>query len=320
MAYTAQPTGVLATLVDWVQRWANEPRFAAKYPSHVLYPLIQENYRMTFSEVIRLTGMPVYATFTFTITDGTTETLLPYNVGQVERIYEADPNSGLALYEIYSFSRRSPAGGLVGIEGNTLKWRPKWTGGTRTLTVEYVPNGDVDLAFGTQSSPATKSSSTTLVLTTTPSEGYFDRRPNAYVGSYVRLLSAGDAEYPDGYTFFPIQERVITAYDPDNANGPTITVSPAFDFDPSDQEFTSLSYEIVPDGMKPLLHVVAWRTVMTILSMEGNAKRKALAQEEYATHFRDIKMRLANLDATRGNGRFEYDTAIALTDLWGVLV
>lgn len=205
-----------------------------------------------------------------------------------------------------------------------IRWAPVWQGGTREITVEYVPNGETNLAYGTATTSDVDS--TTLVLDTTPNEGYFDKRPNVYVGAWVRLLGAGSSltELPAGYAFFPTQERLIKSYDPDNEDGPKITVESAFDFDPSSglhngaSGFTDIRYEIVPDGMQQMTPVIAWRTIMTLHRIEGNTKRLNLAREEYAAKFRDIKMTVASLDSERGS-RFEHDTYLYLNDLWALM-
>lgn len=326
MAYDSRPTGVLATLVDNIHEWSNESKVKAKYTPSKLYPLIQANWKEVFSEILRMSDNSFVAEHSFTMTNNDTTTLLPANVGVIERIIKKNATTGNYDYEIYNRSRRNPGAPVFRLEGNVLRWIPKWTYGSETLVMEYSPNGETQIAYGTATTA--RCSDTVVELSTSPTDGYFDPRPYAYVGAWIRVLGAGSSlnEIPDGYSFFPTQERIIKSYvTADSVNDkPVVTVEPAFDFDLSSGDhnasagFTDIRYEIVPEGLQALTPVIAWRTIMTIHRMEGNTKRKLLAQEEFASKFRDVKMTVANLNPSRDN-RWEHDTKYQLRDLWAVL-
>lgn len=324
MAYDAEPVGVLATLVDRIHTWSNEPTIQAKYPASKLYPIIRSHYGEVFSELMRMSDNQYWVRFDVSVVDGDTHVLLPSNVGTIERIVERDSVTGLPRTEFYNRGRRHVAGPGFQHEGNFLRWSPTWVGGAKTLTIEYQPSGETHVGYGTAATAS--SSQSALVLSTSPTEGYFDRRPGAYLGLWLRVLGAGTTltENPSGYSFFPIQERVIRAYDENAAAGPQVTVEPQFDFDLSSAAhnassgFTNLRYEIVPSGLAKLTDVIAWRTVMTLHSVSGNSKLRNLAQQEYANKYRDLKMAVANVNNITGN-RFEHDARPDLTDFWALL-
>lgn len=316
MAYTARPVGVLATLVEQTLTWANEPRISSKYPDYRLYPLLKANYKELIGELVRLTDSPYTVRFTLSVSNGTDAYMVPPNIGHILRICEIDTTTGLASADYYNASKKRVGGPFFVLERNTIRFIPSWTAGTRTITIEYVPNGTVDLAYGTITGPTSSSdySTTTFTLSTSPTEGYFDKRPNAYLGSVIRVLSA--SSNPSGYTFFPVQERTISAYTPNLAAGPKVTVTPAFDFTMASQ--SSLAYEIIPEGLDELTSVLSLRTAITLQRLEGNAKRADELQKEYLSKMREMRLSAASTDMIRGN-RFEHEVGIGDSDFptWG---
>lgn len=318
MAWEAQPVGQLATLIDLVQTLANEPRLNAKFPGYRLYPLLRANYREILNEILRLSDTPFVVQFDIAVSNGTNNYMLPPNVGTLLRLFEKDTNTGLAKAEYWNYSKKNSSGPFFKVAGNMLQFIPNWTGGTVTLTIEYIPNGNCHLAFGTINPTSGGFSTTTAKLSTSPDEGYFDRAPNAYLGSWYRLLTA--SHNPSGYSFWPTQERIVTGYTSSGSNTPKITVSPAFDFDPSAvTSITSVTYEVVPDGFSSITPTLALRTAMMLHRMEGNVKRASEMQKEYISKMRDVRLAVSSIDAIRGN-RFEHDTTIGydLSDLWTV--
>ena len=311
MSYTAQPTGVLASLVDRIQFYANEPATSNKWSAYNLYRAIKANYKELIGEIYRLSQNRPVVQYTITASASTPLHVLPANVGVIERIMEIDDATLLPARTVYSRSRDNFGGPVFRLEGNILRWLPKWVGEDVTLVIEYAPNGDLDLATGSVAYNAAGNSASTLALTTAPTDGYFDRRPYVFRGNRLRLLSGAT---PSGYAFFPIQDRLVGDYDP---SVPKLTVVGDFDFNPTSLGSGTITYEVVPEHLEPLSEALAFRTAKQIHAVEGAAKKAELLLAEYNNKMRDIRLAITSLDAQRGD-RYEHDT-YNLRDLWGAL-
>lgn len=320
MAYTAQPIGLLANLAQYSLDWANEPRLNAKYPTHRLYPIIKACYKEIISELNRISDYSYWGAYEISTVNGTDEFVLPNNFGQIQRIVEINTATGLPKYELWSRARLNPLGPTFRIEGNILRWLPKWTAGAKTLQIDYTISGDADMMFSTGLDTSVSGNTTTVFIPDlTPSEGYFDERPGALVGSWLRLISNGSNAMPTNYHVWPLQERLIKTSSHTGTDGFTITIEPAFDFNPASLGGSppTVTYEIVPDGYSAMMHVVALRVAVMLHRIEGNTKRAANLQAEYISKMREIKLSVSN-HMDREN-RFEHDTHFQLQDLWAIL-
>lgn len=112
-----------------------------------------------------------------------------------------------------------------------------------------VPSGDVCLHKGT----GTVVSPTVITLAATPTLGLLDRRPNAYAGQVLRLLSAGRSW----------QEGVIASYDHTTRR---VTMHTAFVQGANDlpADAASVDYEIAPVGNRAVWDTVGWKVCMMI--------------------------------------------------------
>jgi len=323
MATTVQPTGQLNQVFSYTRQWANEPAINAKYTDDKLYPVVRANYRELLGEMLRLSDIPFVVQYSFAVTNDTNTYLMPPNIGTIYRLGIIDPVTGRFSVELFNMSRKNPFGSQFQFDGTNLTFNPIWTGGSVTMTLEYIQNGDVEMCLVTQANPGavTGNDASHLVLFETaglvPTVGYFDYRPNAYYGSMVRLLGA--SHNPTGYKFWPTQTRPIINYTPTYTTGPRIEVRPVFDFNPATvPSITSLTYEIVPEGLGAVTPVLGLRSAIFLHRTEGNLKRVSLLTDEYKQKLRDIRLGIANMDAIRG-GHWESDATYRIEDLWNIL-
>lgn len=293
MAYTAQPAGFLADTVQRIYDYANEPSENPKWSTDKLFPLIRGSYARCMQDVNGLGQNPIVVRFDLTTTATQRTYLLPPNVGQILAFGKVDDVSGEFYERIIPNSRLNPCGAGVTFEGPIVRFEPNW-GVAETLRVLYIPNGDCALHLGTCAEADT--TTTSVKINIAPSEGYFDRRPNAYLGSVLRLLSAtvsSVAAYPSGYTYYPIQERVITGM---VATSLLATVDTAFDFDPSTAITGSAihTYEIVPFMGDMFQEAIAWDTAAII---HGTEKRYNDKKDALANRLNQMRMIRSNLSA-----------------------
>lgn len=308
MAYTALPVGQLATLCAQIRAAANEASYTNKYTDSKLYPLIRANYSELMREIYRLSPSKPICTFSFDAAPGTDTVILPSNVSTVERIFNRNTDTNLPQQLIWSRSHDHTMGPGFRLEGNLLRWLPKLQGVTVPLIMEYTPNGEVDIATGSIAGNTSGNSATTLVLDSTPDEGYFERRLTAFVGNWVRLIGA--ASNPSGYSFVPVSERLVSSYD---GTVPKVTVENAFDWNPTSVGASLVTYEIVPTNFAAVIPLLAFRTAYQIHNIEGNMKRAALLKEEYQAKMRDVRLAISSLNPR--DDRWEHDT-YNLQDLW----
>lgn len=185
----------------------------------------------TISRAMGSSDVPIICQMTLNMVTFQQYYELPPNVQTIIRIGKYDPNGFLQLDSIPR-SRFSPGGPCWSVEGRLLSILP-FPIINDTFVVEYIPSGDVGVHYGTDAAVA--SDNKTLIMSNSPVLGFVDRRPNAYVGSILRIL-------PDSG---PVQERVITAHSVITTAG-TVTVREAFS--PSLANTSNVKYEIAPLG------------------------------------------------------------------------
>lgn len=286
MAYTAQPVGFLASVVARARVYTDEPSFAAKYPTDILYPIIESAWDRAMREANAVADNAIVVRYSLAIDPDTAVYYLPPTVGQVLRFGKAR-DTGLNPDWIIPRSRLNPAGGGIIFEGPNVRFEPRPTT-SETLTIEYIPNGHCTLHSSTVTEAAF-TSTTSFTLDNTPDEGYFDRRPNAYLGAVWRLLSGPT---PAGRSYCPVQERVITGY---NSSTGAVT----FDV-PLDVSFSGTSgnyvYEVVPLESPFFLDAVAWDVATTIHGIGDNGSKAKFSEFRYMQQMRLIRLSLGKIN------------------------
>jgi len=301
MSYTAQPVGFLAETIQRIYDYANEPSDNPKWTSDKLFNLIRGSWARAMNDVNTLGKDPIVVRYDIPVTNSQKTYLLPCNVGQILSFGKVEPQTGEFYEVVLPRSRLNPCGGGVLFEGNLVRFEPSWPS-SETLRILYIPSGDFVCHLGTFAASDTGVSATKFPISLTPTEGYFDRRPNGYIGSVVRLLSCVDgsnnAVNPSGYGYFPIQERPIVS-----VAGTTrlATVDPAFDFDPASLTGGTITYEIVPFLGQLFQEAVAWDVAAIIHGTEGRPNDKRDAWNNKAQQMRTIRSNLSGYNARTGS-------------------
>jgi hypothetical protein len=201
---------------------------------------------------------PIIHRFTISLQPGMEYYQLPPSVHTVLRVCIIN-TEGVVTADYRPFSDLHPTGPNWVLEGNVLAVRPFPTQAF-DVTLWFVPTGDSAAHYSkNQTGVQVGSDNRTLMLASSPTLGFVDRRINAYVGQVLRV-------YRNGL----VQERVIAEHD---AAAGTVKVRVPFAPDWSSQP---VSYEIAPILDEALMEAIA---VMTAIRMGTASKISATHQE-----------------------------------------
>jgi len=294
MAYAAQPEGFLAWVTTQIRTLAEEPSVDRKWTNEKLWPLIVDCWQRVMEDVNAIATNPLVVDYSFT--PSSDRIMLPCNVGQVIAIGEQSPFGG--VYEsVVPRGHFNPCNSGVIFEGFSMRFEPHLVSATTSMVLRYIPNGFCPLHRGVTAS--TTMTANSLRLSTSPEEGYFDGRPNAYLGSVVRLLRSASGNPPTGYLAWPIQERIVTGYDVKTA---TAVVDPPFDVDFSaGGGMGNLHYEVVPMFGDIFKNLVAWGVVSEIHTANGSFDRERAAHQRYQMQLRTVLNSLRAYNSRSGS-------------------
>ena len=275
---TGYSDSFLSRAIAKVRTWIDEPAINAKYTDTEILEQLELSYISVVAEKNRNSQTPAIAKIIVTLTAGTTEYILPYTVGSIEAIYQAEAYGGKLFYE--SRSQYNPFGRRLWVEGNVIKLQDTgMLGFGDEITVEYIPSGTARLHHGTCT---LGSDGTTATFGATPNVGTLDTHHNAYTGCVFRLLNVDGTTVTGNY----MQERPITEYD----NTTRIaTFSPVLS-PVATTDNGSIYYEIAPAIHKGLDLVVAIHSAYTIAAMEGNRKRAGTILTAYREQIRNVRL------------------------------
>lgn len=291
--------GILSRAINWCYLWADEPQVRAKYKPSTVSRMLSNGLDQALLDLYNSAQYPPRAAFNVTLVADQERYMLPGNIQQIHRVACIDTDSGLIRWEIIPRQFRDLCGPNILFEGFT-SFRiipiPQVSGDI--ITIEYTAGGPVPLhqnalisrLSGTaRITSASNVSTCYLMQKETPwLLGNFDRRANAFIGCTLRLLGTHNDVGAAGLDFFPVQERVITAYDihGDATAKLEVSCSPSFD---SAISFTTLGDEVVyaghPDGTSWLVYEVlpnvdagvmthaVINTALDLCSIEGNEKK-----------------------------------------------
>ena len=303
--------GFLTRTLSRIRLFTDEPSINAKYTDDNLLDLIESSWADILQELNRNSSAPIVVRHDVSVStdatlDGNTH-LLPPTVGQVLRLSKVCSTTGRVEWEMMPRSRWNPAGHGIIVEGNTIQFTPYWDRGSYTLRLTYIPKGDLRLHEGTFDNSGdvaitndTDANQAEVILASSPGTGTLDIRPNAYAGSVLRILGDVGGSPTADY----VQERIIRSYD---VTTRTATVAPALTYVPSG---TTVPYEIAPLLGQALDIVVALDVAAQVIGIEGDAKRAASTERQYARKMRTLRLNAANLEAIVGQ-RFQHDTTHA---------
>ena len=236
---------MIKTFCEKVRHYLDDPDIDAKFDdSYLVRYFMSSAMTDVISRVSMMSDAQVLAQIDLTVADGTQFYTLPPAVRQVIRIGTKDGNGNFIddFRPRNEFHRFGPGWSL---EGNTIAFRPT-PESTTTYSILYVPSGDVQAHYGTGAaagSLVTSGGTSTFTYGATPTIGSADKRPNAYVGCYLRLLGSTktDELIVSSHT---VATRVVTTR--------TVSTNVTGTFD----------YEFVPFLLEPVLDAVALSAAM----------------------------------------------------------
>lgn len=287
--------GFLSECVSLVRKATDEPSITPKYTDADIIEYIHSAFDQVTSALNIDTDHPVLVRYDIAVVNGTQEYLLPSNVGEIWRIARIDTTTQLPIWELWPSNEFTFSGYGFTVEGNILRFgTPQVV--TQTLQVLYVPGGEVSLHTAT--SPG-GGSSATIILDSTPTEGTYDARPNAYAGHSVRTLAGTGLG----------QERIAAS-----SSGTTVTVRPAWGTTPDN----TTVYELIPQYSRLIKHVVVLYAAMDILGNEAKSQRRAELEKQLQrkmTALRNTIGKKVNRFGSRGPGVDTIDNQ----DLWPLI-
>jgi hypothetical protein len=309
----ATTTGQIARAIQRVRQMVDDPETNAKFSDATIVQLLSESWSEVIGDLFAASDHPPLSRFTLTPVASQQYYYLPSSVGEILRVAERDGTTGLVKTEITPRNELSPWGPGIRFHGpHRVELTPIPTADWRVDSWEvlYIPNGDVSLVAGTTAALDSNSTSTAIRLNLSSSTyGTPDQRPNAYVGCYIALVAASDL--PAGYSQFPIQERIISAYDV--ATG-TVTVDVPFDFDiGSVLAGDTVNYEIFPFEAPIVWRVIATYTARNIAGFENKTGRFKTLNQMYAEAKRACILRWTNFQTRNSQG---FDVRTVDNDLY----
>jgi hypothetical protein len=286
----------LQSVLDDTRLYIDEPAINAKYSDTQILRIMQSIWATLLADLNRNSSAPVILRHSFSVTSGTEFVLLPPTISQILRIVSYDTNNAVQS-DLIPRSMWNGAGPGFTIEGNTLRFTPKWTGADTTFHIHYIPSGSVSYHSGTASTitNSTTADTCTVILAATPTLGSLDNRPNSYGGCIFRVLTATTHNF--------VQDRIIRSYD---VTTRTVTLYPSFETDLLPGGAT-VTYEIVPLLANIFDNLIALAICRHIAAIEGDNGRLKTLTQLYAEQMRSNRLGAANVQSII-DSRFETDT------------
>jgi hypothetical protein len=311
----------IKTVIARIRGYLDDPDFDAKYTDqflvkHVVMPCLVD----VWSRVSLSADNPVMLDFNLTFVENQECYVLPPCVGEIHEIVQytgldgRQLSNGLITDDLRPSHPQSRTGPVWMIEGNMICFRPfpqnLDSGGNTNLTwtVRYTTNGDMMPFYSGLSAYGSLDNTNKTTFTfsaNTPELGLIDTRPSAYVGQFLRLLSTNDPNLPVGRRQDVVEERVITAYDP---NTRTVTVARPFTVGGNATGYpvsptSSFLYEICPPQSQGMVEAIAIAAALKLGAWRkiSQAQNQLLTQQ-YRSAIKTIGDNLANMNLRTGKG------------------
>lgn len=244
----------IRTIIERVRSLLDEPDINAKNSdSFILNHYVGPAIAHVMARCNLTSSTRVFLNYDFEITEDRNY-VLPPCISTIIALYLLEEEGGLATDIVTPRSRWHAAGPVFQVDGNpgslTLGLTDDSISDTWARLV-YVPSGDTPLHLGS-GTLAHSTAYSEVTLASTPTIGMVDRRPNAYAGSYLRIIP----------TSGPIEERLITRSYWTGSAWKVRTVLPCT------TTAGSVTYEIAPAGHAPL-----WNAIAAFVALEMSVNR-----------------------------------------------
>ena len=254
----------LYTVIERIRGYLDDPDLDAKYSDdflvrHIVMPCMTS----VVSRVNNSLTNPIVSRLRISLVKDQQYYQLPPTVGEVWTVGVYDEEEGVLSNDFRPRSHWNPQGPNWSIEGNLLSVKP-FPNKAKDIDIFYTHTGDLLLHY---SSTGTLDSTNKLFTLGTATLGAIDKRPNAFAGSMLRLLSGN-----------VIEERVIDSSSASEFTG-NIELTTRMEFDHYSPS-SSISYEIAPFGLQAMYEAIS----------AAGALKLASYKKITGTHFQMIQM------------------------------
>lgn len=233
---------ILKTYCEKVRHYLDDPDLDAKYDDNYLIRFFLPSATTdVISRVSQMSDAQILSAFDITVAVGTTHYRLPPAVAQVLRVGAVEAVTGLFMEDLKPRNQFNAYGPNWSIQGNAIVFQPA-IAEARTLTVVYIPSGDVSAHYVSTAS-GTLTSNGKFTLLTTPTLGSIDKRVNSYQGCYIRI-------------FGPSLTDEVTISDHDTTLQIVTPSIPFFNI------VGLYSYEVVPFLLEPMIDAISVSAAM----------------------------------------------------------
>jgi hypothetical protein len=291
---------MLKTIIERVRGFLDDPDLEAKYSDdYILRHIVRPAFASVMSRINNSSQSPIMHRLTLPLTKNVADYMLPPCVGEVWRLCVMD-DSGRVLQEAIPRGVYNLRGPNWKIEGNMLSFLPYPNADYATMELWYIHSGDFSFVYspgGASFQLNANRDGGTINISGAPTLGEWDKRPSAYVGQMLRIISTS--------TSIPIEERIITAWTPNGVTSPSWTPTAIWNFTLRKAltytgTGTMPPFEIAPEGSENLWEAVAAASAMKLasyrkLSGEHFGMIQAAYRDAMKTtmdHYSNVQMRM----------------------------
>jgi hypothetical protein len=234
---------IIKTYCEKVRHYLDDPDLDAKYDDNYLVRFfLSSSMSDVISRVSMMSDAQVVAVLPLTVAAGTQYYQLPPHVRQILRVGTTVADSGVFMEDFHPRSEFNVYGPGWSIEGNIISFKPYPTE-AKNYTILYVPSGDVAVHYENAAHGVRNANGTFTLHSSGSLLGSLDKRPNAYVGSYIRIFGTNITD-----------ECQVSAYDAATRVA-TLRTTPT-------NAAGSYSYEVVPFLMEPMIDAISLSAAM----------------------------------------------------------
>ncbi len=293
----------LSNFVSDIRLSVEDPDVGARFTDSAIIRLAGPAMKRVYQDLVRLSSKPLYLYLDISFPGGDLAVALPPCVGSVVNVGEWNSDNGRFDTVLGTTSLMGPYRPGLRVSGRRLV-HDKGLAETTTFRIEFKPKGEFLAHEASRKFVAASLETDEFALVEPASEstdldyGLVDDRPNAYVGSFLRVWSSSD-------TPAVVQERVVLGYviDKDAADNTVRLLTVDSDFDPvlTQDNAHVYNYEIVPTFADAAQEAIMFGAAMTLCNMSGMRSRA----QDLALEYR-MALRTAKLEETMGDLRRQH--------------